>query len=197
MKKILLMVLFILSSLSLFACGKSKDIDREEVKPKYETIRVGATPSPYAEILNSDVVKNYIESKGYKLEVVVYNDYVTPNKALADKGIDANYFQHIPYLELEIAGKGYQISAACQVHNEPLNLYGQQAKADWSNTVINIVNDPSTVERAFKLLKANGLIDSYSVENFDAQNPVYTSSKNVTIKCIDPGLLAKKVDEGG
>lgn len=166
-------------------------------KKDEKVIRVGATPSPHAQILESAAVKNYIESKGYKLEVVVYQDYITPNKALADEGIYANYFQHMPYLETEVANKGYKISAACQVHNEPLNLYGKEGKENWNGVTINIVNDASNVERAFALLKANGLIDSYDVANFDAQHPVYTSSKGVKIKCIDPGLLARNVDEGG
>lgn len=187
MKKYLFIITFILLlTLSLTSCATDENV-----------IRVGATPSPHAEILNSDAVKNYIESKGYRLEVVVYQDYITPNKALNDGGIDANYFQHIPYLNEEVANKGYKISAACEVHNEPLNLYGKENKTDWSNTKIHIINDASNVERAFKLLQANGFIDSYSVEKFNAQRPVYESSIGVTIECIDPGLLRYKVEEGG
>lgn len=161
-----------------------------------KTIVVGATPSPHAEILNSEAVQNYVESKGYKLEVKVYQDYVTPNKALNDGTVDANYFQHIPYLDTEVSGKGYDLKAACQVHNEPLNLYGKTKITDFSGKKISIINDVENVERAYKLLKANGLINSYSVENFDAQNPVYEPSV-VTIECIAEGLLHNKVDEGG
>ena len=161
------------------------------------TIRVGVSPSPHAQILNSKPVQSYISSKGYNLRVVVYNDYITPNKALNDKGLDANYFQHIPYLEEEIASKGYDISVACEVHNEPLNLYGKKNKDSWNNTRIYIVNDKSNVERAFELLKVNGLITSYDVKNFNAQNPIYESQIGVTIECIDPGLLHFKVEEGG
>lgn len=187
MKKIIFILTLILVTIfSLTGCGDDRPV-----------IRVGASPSPHAQILNSDAVKNYVESKGYRLEVVVYQDYVTPNKALNDKGIDANYFQHTPYLNKEIDEKGYKISVACEVHNEPLNLYGKTKKSDWSNTKIYIINDASNVERAFKLLLANGLIDSYNVENFNAQRPVYESSIGVTIECIDSGLLRFKVDEGG
>ena len=186
MKKIIVSLFVCVLLLCLAACGNSE-----------KTIVIGATPSPHAEILNCDAVKNYIESKGYKLKVKVYQDYVTPNKALNDGGIDANYFQHIPYLEEEIANKGYDLAVAAKIHNEPLNLYGKEAKTSWNNTEINIINDASNVERAFKLLLAQGLISSYSVENFNATNPVYTSEIGVTIKCIDAGLLNKKVDEGG
>ena len=187
MKKVLSLLFVLVSLLCLASCGGKDE----------KTIVVGATPSPHAEILNSKAVQDYIKSKGYTLEVKVYQDYVTPNKALNDGGIDANYFQHIPYLEEEIAGKGYDLVAAAKIHNEPLNLYGKDAKTDWSNTKINIINDASNVERAFKLLLANGLIDSYSVEDFNAQRPVYTSSIGVTIECIDAGLLHQKVTEGG
>ena len=187
MKKIFLnVVLLLVIVLSLTSC-----------KDNSKVIKVGATPSPHAEILNSEVIQNYIKSKGYTLEVIVYQDYVTPNKALNDYGIDANYFQHIPYLEEEIATKGYKLSVACEVHNEPLNLYGKVKKTDWTNEKIYIINDASNVERAFSLLVANGLLDTYSVENFNAQHPVYTSSMGVTIECIDAGLLHQKVAEGG
>ena len=118
MKKVLSLLFVLVSLLCLASCGGKDE----------KTIVVGATPSPHAEILNSKAVQDYIKSKGYTLEVKVYQDYVTPNKALNDGGIDANYFQHIPYLEEEIAGKGYDLVAAAKIHNEPLNLYGKDAK---------------------------------------------------------------------
>jgi len=187
MKKILVSLFVLVLFVCLVGCGGKDD----------KTIIVGATPSPHAEILNSAAVKNYIESKGYKLDVRVYQDYVTPNKALNDEGIDANYFQHIPYLEEEIATKGYDLAVAAKIHNEPLNLYGKEKKTEWNNTKVYIINDASNVERAYKLLVANGLLTSYSVENFNAQHPVYESAIGVTIECIDAGLLHQKVSEGG
>ena len=177
-------VIYLLTLISLVLVGTLCSCEDNE-----KVIRVGATPAPHAQILNSKVVHDYVKSKGYELKVVVYQDYVTPNKALNDGGIDANYFQHIPYLNEEIANKNYKLSVACEVHNEPLNLYGKENKSDWSNTKIHIINDASNVSRAFELLKVNGLIDSYSVENFNAQSPVNTSSIGVTIECIDAGLL--------
>lgn len=180
----LLPILAFLSS-GLIACDSSKNIV------------VGATPSPHAEILNSPAVQEYVKSKGYTLTVKVYQDYVTPNKALNDGGIDANYFQHTPYLDEEKTSKGYNIASACEVHNEPLNLYGKTKTTDFSNKKISIINDASNVERAFKLLVANNIITTYSVTDFNAQHPVYTSAIGVEIECIDPGLLHNKVDEDG
>lgn len=185
MKRIIVLVFTLLLAVCLFGC-----------KADAKTITVGATPSPHAEILNSDAFKSYVESKGYKLKVVVYQDYVTPNKALQDGAIDANYFQHIPYLEEEISNKNYTISTACEVHNEPLNLYGTNPSTTYNGKTIYVINDASNVERALKLLVSLGIIDTYSVENFDAQNPVYTSSIDAVVKCVDAGLLHYKVEEG-
>ena len=186
MKKLLVCLFAFVLLFCLTACNDSE-----------KTIVVGATPSPHAEILNSAAVQDYIKSKGYTLEVKVYQDYVTPNKALNDDGIDANYFQHIPYLEEEIATKGYDLATAAKIHNEPLNLYGKVKKDAWNDTKVYVINDASNVERAFKLLVAQGLLKSYSVENFNAQRPVYESEIGVTIECIDAGLLHQKVSEGG
>lgn len=185
-------IVYIFTLISLLLIGTLCSCKDDE-----KTIRVGASPSPHAQILKSKAVQDYVKSKGYTLDVVIYQDYITPNKALNDKGIDANYFQHIPYLEGEIAEKGYKLSVACEVHNEPLNLYGKENKTKWDNTKVYIINDATNVERAFELLKSNGLISSYNVENFNPQKPVYQSEIGVSIECIDPGLLHYKVEEGG
>ncbi|MCR4879590.1 MAG: MetQ/NlpA family ABC transporter substrate-binding protein [Bacilli bacterium] len=185
MRKVLLFPLLALSLASITSCGSSKKIV------------VGATPAPHAQILNSEAVQNYVKEKGYELEVRVYQDYVTPNKALDDGGIDANYFQHIPYLEEEVSTKNYKISAAITVHYEPLNLYSKTAVTDFSNKTISIIKDVSNATRALELLKVNNIIDSYDVTNFNAQHPVYTSSIGVTIECIDEGLLTNKVNDDG
>ena len=186
MKKIFVLIIAIISIITLSSCKKDEN-----------TLYVGATPSPHAEILKSDAVQNYFKEKGYKLEVKVYQDYATLNKALNDKGIDANYFQHVNFLNEEIANFGFDLTTACLVHNEPLNLYGKNAKEDFAGEKIYIINDKSNVERAYKLLLANGLIDSYDVKDFNAARPVYTTSKNITIECIDAGLLNIKVNQGG
>ncbi|NLB48634.1 MAG: hypothetical protein GX813_02155 [Erysipelotrichia bacterium] len=185
MKKIKLLPVLVVALLSLVGCDDPA-----------KTIVVGATPSPHAEILSSASVKNYIAEQGYKLKVKVYQDYVTPNKALNDGGIDANYFQHIPYLNEEVSNKGYLISAVAKIHYEPLNLYGKNSVSSYANAKISIVNDVSNVTRAFELLKAFDIIDTYDVANFNAQHPQYTSSNNVRIQCIDPGLLHHKVEDG-
>ena len=162
-------------------------------------IRVGATPTPHSEVLKSKIVQDYIANAGYKLKVVVYQDYKTPNKALNDGGIDANYFQHIPYLEGEVEEFGYKITAVAKVHCEPLSLYSKTPIEDFTNKTINIISDLTNLERALALLKSHEIIDTYTMDNFNTLHPEnnYTSSKNVTIKCIDEGLLTNKVEDGG
>ena len=188
MKKLFVLLAVLVLSLVFGACGNDEFV-----------ITVGATPTPHAEILNSDAVKSYVESKGYKLNVLVYKDYVTPNSALADKDLDANYFQHANYLAEEIAQKGYKILNVANIHYEPLNLYGKVKKDAWNDTKVYVINDASNVERAFKLLVAQGLLKSYNMEKFNAQHPedAYESEIGVEIECIDAGLLHNKVSEGG
>lgn len=159
------------------------------------TIVVGATPSPHSEILKSAAVQDYIKSQGYNLKVKVYQDYITPNKALNDGALDANYFQHFYYLNDEVENKGYNLTTACSVHFEPLALYSKAKISDFTNKKISIINDVSNCTRALELLKVNGLISSYDVSNFDASHLVYTSEIGVTLEAISEGLLTKKVDD--
>ncbi|WRN55324.1 MetQ/NlpA family ABC transporter substrate-binding protein [Staphylococcus aureus] len=87
---------------------------------------VGASPAPHAEILEK--AKPLLEKKGYELDIKTINDYTTPNKLL-DKGeIDANYFQHTPYLNTEKKDKGYKIVSAGDVHLEPMAVYLKSIK---------------------------------------------------------------------
>lgn len=193
--------LFLLSSLLLIgglaSCGENSTT---------KEIIVGATPAPHEEILKCDAVQSYVKSKGYTLTVKEYQDYVLPNQALRDGTLDANYFQHYPYLSKQIAQYNYDFAAVAQVHNEPLNLYGPtnvtcESKSEvptvFANKTVSIINDASNVERAYDLLKYWGVIDSYSAEGFDASHLVYTTSvPGLTIKSIDSGSLHLKVEDG-
>lgn len=149
MKKLL--VLFTLIALFI-GCGK-KDVAEDNV------IKVGATPVPHAELLN--LVKDDLKAEGYELKVIEFTDYVTPNIALNDGEIDANYFQHVPYLEAFSEDRGLKLEVAGKVHVEPLGLYSQKYKnfADLPDgALIVIPNDPSNGARALILLETAGLI---------------------------------------
>lgn len=123
-------------------------------------IVVGASATPHAEILES--VKEALAAEGYDLQVVVYDDYILPNKALADGELDANYFQHTPYLNSFNASNGTDLVAAASIHYEPFGLYGNgvASVADVKEgATIVIPADDSNETRALLLLKQEGLID--------------------------------------
>ncbi|MBR4374682.1 MAG: MetQ/NlpA family ABC transporter substrate-binding protein [Treponema sp.] len=122
-------------------------------------LKVGATPEPHAEILN--LVKDDLAAKGIELKVVEFTDYVTPNDAVESGDIDANYFQHIPYLESFNKEKGYHLVNAAGVHVEPFALYSKKIKklADLKKkATVAIPNDPTNEGRALLLLQEAGLI---------------------------------------
>ena len=151
MKKIIAIVLAIAAVFSFAACGK---------KAEDKVIKVGASSTPHAEILEQ--VKEALKKDGYELEVVVYDDYVLPNQALAEGTLDANYFQHTPYLTSYNASKGTDLVSAALIHYEPFGLYGNgvDAVADIApGATILIPADDSNETRALLLLAQEGLIE--------------------------------------
>ena len=115
-KKFLTLAAVAVLSLGLVACGANKDADKASTSSGDDkTITVGATPNPHAQILN-EVVKTLLEKDGYKLDVKLFNDYVLPNKGLTEKSLDANYFQHVPYLDEYNAKNKTDIVYTAKVH---------------------------------------------------------------------------------
>ena len=132
----------------------------DETSDGDNVIRVGATSTPHGEILN--FVKDTLADEGYTLDIVIYDDYVLPHKALADGELDANYFQHTPYLNSFNASNGTDLVAAASIHYEPFGLYGNgvASVADVKEgATIVIPADDSNETRALLLLKQEGLID--------------------------------------
>ena len=151
MKKIIAIVLAIAAVFSFAACGK---------KAEDKVIKVGASSTPHAEILEQ--VKEALKKDGYELEVVVYDDYVLPNQALAEGTLDANYFQHTPDLNSYNASNGTDLVSAALIHYEPFGLYGNgvDAVADIApGATILIPADDSNETRALLLLAQEGLIE--------------------------------------
>ena len=151
MKKILSLIVSLAVVIGLFSgCGAKKDD---------KTIKVGASSTPHAEILES--VKEDLASKGYTLEVVIYDDYVLPNKALADGTLDANYFQHKPYLDSFNAQNGTNLASAAAIHYEPFGVYSNDVtdlKDLKSGATIVIPADDSNETRALLLLAQENII---------------------------------------
>ena len=150
MKKTFALILALaLLALAFAGCGK-KDAN---------TITVGASSTPHAEILEQ--VKDVLKDKGYELDIVVYDDYVLPNTALEEGDLDANYFQHTPYLNSFNASNGMNLVSAALIHYEPFGLYGNgvSAVADIAEgATILIPADDSNETRALLLLQQEGLI---------------------------------------
>lgn len=151
MKKITAIVLLsVLITASVFAAG---------VKEESNVLTVGATPEPHAVFL--DLVVDDLAAQGITLKIVEFTDYVTPNKALEDGQIDANFFQHIPYLESFNTEQGYHLANAGGIHIEPIALYSRKVKsvsAIPQGATIAIPNGPTNGGRALLLLESAGLI---------------------------------------
>ncbi len=122
-------------------------------------LKVGASSTPHAEILEQ--VTDALKEKGYDLKIVIYDDYVLPNKALADEEIDANYFQHAPYLNSFNESNGTNLVSAAPIHYEPFGIYGNDIASLTAlpeGATIIIPADDSNETRALLLLKQEGLI---------------------------------------
>ena len=154
MKKIIVIALVaILSVVSVFAQAAA------ETQSSSTKIVVGATPEPHAALLS--LVVDDIAAQGITLEIKEFTDYVTPNDAVEYGEIDANYFQHIPYLESFNTEHGYHLVNAGGIHVEPIALYSSKysSLSDLPNgAVIAIPNDPTNEGRALLLLQSAGLI---------------------------------------
>ena len=125
MKKWFLALLVLVLTAGLAACGTSEDnTSGEGGKEESKKIVVGASNVPHAEILEE--AKALLEEKGYEMEIKTFNDYVVPNQALDGGELDANYFQHIPYLESQMAEHGYKFENAGGIHIEPIGVYSKE-----------------------------------------------------------------------
>lgn len=150
MKK-LVSVLLALALVLAFACSAFAADEK--------TIVVGASSTPHAEILEQ--VADAVAAEGYKLDIVVYDDYVLPNTALQDGDIDANYFQHTPYLNSFNESNGTELVSVALIHYEPFGLYANDVKsvadAEKGCTIL-IPADDSNETRALLLLRQEGFI---------------------------------------
>lgn len=162
MKKIVSLALALTLALSAFmfaGCSKKDEPKNSGGTSDDKTITVGASSTPHAEILEQ--IKDELKKDGYTLKIVVYDDYVLPNKALADGTIDANYFQHKPYLDSFNKENGTDLVSAAAIHYEPFGIYGNgvsDLKTLKEGATIIIPADDSNETRALLLLQQEGII---------------------------------------
>lgn len=165
MKKLLaLMSLMLVAVMALAGCGsdasKTGSSAVAQSSSGMKTLKVGATAVPHAEIL--EVVKPILEKEGIKLDIVEFNDYVQPNLAVNDKELDANFFQHEPYLKNFMEEhKEVKLKNVAGIHIEPMGVYSKKVKdlkELKDGAAISIPNDPTNGGRALLLLEKAGLL---------------------------------------
>lgn len=158
MKKFFAIVVAGVLTLGLAACGGSEEAPAD-TSAEGITLKVGASPTPHAEIL--EAAKEELAAKGITLEITEFTDYVQPNLATESGDLDANYFQHGPYLEQFNKEQGTDLVSIGTVHYEPMGIYAgtvSDLSAVPEGTKVGIPNDATNGGRALLLLEANGLI---------------------------------------
>ena len=155
------------------------------------TLKVGATPAPHAEIL--EVVKDILAEQGITLEIVQYNDYVQPNNAVEDGSLDANYFQHITYMNDFNDQNGTHLVSAAEVHYEPMSLYaGKVSSLDElaDGALIGVPNDATNEARALLVLQQEGLITLREGAGITATiNDIVDNPKNLQFSEMEAAQL--------
>ncbi len=219
MKKLFVLALALVLALSVFGCASqpaetpaeepaaetpaetaeapAQEESQEEAPAELVTIKVGASITPHAEILNA--VKDDLAAQGYNLEVVEFTDYVLPNTALEEGDLDANYFQHGPYLDDFNAQNGTHLVAVAAIHYEPFGIYAGKTTsleelAD--GATVAIPNDGTNEARALLLLEAQGLIKLNEGVTFTATKlDIAENPKNLDIQEIEAAQLPRSLQD--
>ena len=188
MKKFIALILALTLALSLAACGGSADD---------KTIKIGATPAPHAEIL--EVIKEELAKEGWTLEIVEFDDYIIPNTSLEEGALDANYFQHITYMNGFNDEHGTHLVSAAEIHYEPFGMYaGKSASIDAlpDGAQIAVPNDATNEARALLLLQQVGLITLKDGAGINATKAdIVANPKNIEIVETKAELLTTTLQD--
>ena len=196
MKKALAFLLTGVLALGCLAgCGGSDKKTEESGEDK--VIKVAASATPHAEILEQ--AAPLLEKDGWTLEVTVFDDYVQPNNVVEEGDFDANYFQHIPYLENFNKEQGTHLVNAGGIHYEPFGIYpGQKSSLDdlAEGDTIAVPNDTTNEARALLLLQDNGLIKLKDGAGLEAtKNDIIENALNLEILELEAAQIARVTDE--
>lgn len=160
-------------------------------------IRVGASPTPHAEILK--VANNVLKPQGYELQIIEYSDYVQPNMALEGKELDANFFQHKPYLDDFNKEKGTKLVSIGTVHYEPFGIYAGKTKslgALKDGAMVAVPNDTTNEARALLLLQQEGLITLKEGAGINATKAdIVENPKNLDIVELEANQLPVRLQD--
>lgn len=181
---------------ALTGCGSSKS-ESSDKKTDDKKITVAASATPHAEILEE--AKTLLKDKGYKLEVKVFDDYVQPNNVVESGEFDANYFQHVPYLEQFNEEKGTHLVVAGKIHYEPFGIY-PGTKKDLKDIAkgdkIAVPNDTTNEARALLLLQDNGIIKLKEGAGIKATvNDIEENPNNIEIVELEAAQVPRVVNE--
>ena len=212
MKKLLALTLALVLCLGLAACGGGTSTDTDtnadtssdadtngDAAANGETITltVGATPNPHAEILAQ--VKDDLAAEGIDLVVKEYSDYVVPNTAVEEGDLDANYFQHTPYMDKFNEENGTHLVSVGKIHYEPMGIYPGLTKTLEElpdGATIAVPNDATNEARALQLLAAQGLIELKEDAGLNATpNDITSNPKNLQFKELEAAMLPQTASE--
>ena len=203
MKKLLALAMALTLCLGLAACGgdttdaSTDTTDDTAQTGETVTLKVGATPAPHQEILEQ-VVDNLAE-QGITLEIVPYTDYNPPNTAVEEGENDANYFQHITYMENFNAEQGTHLVSAGAIHYEPMGIYaGKSTSLDEipDGAVIAVPNDATNEGRALLLLQDLGIITLSEDAGLEAtKNDIVDNPHNIDLQEMEAAMLPQTIDE--
>lgn len=160
-------------------------------------ITVGASPSPHAEILKA--IEDEVKSAGYELKVVEYNDYVQPNVALSEGDLDANYFQHKPYLDNYNQENGTDLVSAAAIHFEPMGIYAGKS-SDIKNVPdgakIAVPSDATNEARALLLLQDQGVLKLKDGTGLEAtKNDIAENPHNVEFVEVEAASVPRTLQD--
>ncbi|PTM56711.1 MetQ/NlpA family ABC transporter substrate-binding protein [Desmospora activa] len=189
MKKRWLTLLILSLALVLTACGGGQSQGEQ-------TLKVGASQVPHAEILEH--VKPQLEKEGIKLEVKVFQDYVLPNKSVQEGELDANFFQHTPWMEATNREQGWDLTAVTGVHIEPMGAYSNKlddiAELKEGATVA-LPNATSEITRVLLLLDDEGLIKLDNRDGDKTEKNIKSNPKKLKFKLLEAATLPRVLDQ--
>jgi len=196
-KSILSVVLAGIVALGLVGCGSGTNTGSKDSKND-KVIKIGVTPKPHKEIV--EIAKPLLEKEGYTVEITEFNDYVQPNTAVSEGSLDANFFQHMPYLKEQNESKGFKLVSVGAVHLEPMGLYSKKIKSLdelKDGATIAIPNDPSNEARALKLLAGKGIIKIKDGELVTPKDIIQDGGnpKNLKFSELEAAAVPRAIDD--
>jgi len=162
-------------------------------KESKNALKIVATPVPHAQML--EFIKPDLKAKGIDLVIITTEDYNMPNRALANKEVDANFFQHIPFLDEQIKQFGYSIESLAKIELEPMGIYSKKLHSLndlQTGAIIAIPNDPTNEARALLLLQSEGLLQLQNSDDLQSTILNITSNpKNLKFIEVDAAMLPR------